>query len=73
MRRKWLEAMPEGADATSCNAVQSYEFYNRLFELERKFEEPTAEERLIQRKEKSDPVLEAYWTWLNMIPVRQAN
>ena len=65
--------MPEGADAKTCKAVQGYEFCNRLFELERKFEEPTAQERLIQRKEKSDPVLEAYWTWLNMIPVRQAN
>ena len=45
-----------------------YEFCNRLFELERQFEELTAEERLMQRKEKSGPVLEAYWTWLNTIP-----
>lgn len=29
-----------------------YEFCNRLFELERQFEELTAEERLMQRKEK---------------------
>ena len=68
MRRKWLEAMPEGADAKTCKAVQGYEFCNRLFELERQFEELTAEERLIQRKEKSGPILEAYWTWLNTIP-----
>ena len=68
MRRKWLEAMPEGADVKSCKAVQGYEFCNRLFELERQFEELTAEERLRQRKEKSGPVLEAYWTWLYTIP-----
>ena len=68
MRRKWLEAMPEGADAKTCKAVQGYEFCNRLFELERQFEELTAEERLIQRKEKSGPVLEAYWKWLYTIP-----
>ena len=67
MRRKWLEAMPEGADAKTCKAAEGYEFCNRLFELERQFEGLTAEERLIQRKEKSGPVLEAYWTWLNTI------
>ena len=68
MRRKWLEAMPEGADAKTCKAAEGYEFCNRLFELERQFEGLTAEERLRQRKEKSGPVLEAYWTWLNTIP-----
>ena len=68
MRRKWLEAMPEGADAKTGKAAEGYEFCNRLFELERQFEGLTAEERLIQRKEKSGPILEAYWTWLNTIP-----
>ena len=67
MRRKWLEAMPEGADAKTCKAAQGYEFCNQLFELERQFEELTAEERLRQRKEQSGPVLEAYWIWLNTI------
>ena len=67
MRRKWLEAMPEGADAKTCKAAEGYEFCNRLFELERQFEGLTAEERLIQRKEKSGPILDAYWTWLNTI------
>ena len=68
MRRKWLEAMPEGADAKTGKAAEGYEFCNRLFELERQFEGLTAEERLIQRKEKSGPILEAYWTWLYTIP-----
>ena len=31
MRRKWLDAMPEGADAKTCKAAQGYEFCNRLF------------------------------------------
>ena len=68
MRRKWLDAMPKGADAKSCKAAQGYAFCNRLFELERQFEQLTAEERLMQRREKSAPILEAYWTWLNTIP-----
>ena len=53
MRRKWLEATPEGADAKTCKAAEGYAFCNRLFELEHQFEKLTAEERLIQRKEKS--------------------
>ena len=68
MRRKWLEAMPEGADAKTCKAAQGYAFCNRLFELERQLEKLTTEERLIQRKEKAGPVLEAYWMCLDTIP-----
>ena len=67
MRRKWLEATPEGADTKTCKAAEGYAFCNRLFELEYQFEKLSAEERLVQRKEKSAPVLEAYWTWLNTI------
>ncbi len=46
MLRQWLEAMPEGADVKSYKAAQGYEFYNRLFELERVFEKRPAEKRL---------------------------
>ena len=67
MRRKWLEATPEGVDAKTCKAAEGYAFCNRLFELEHQFEKLSAEERLVRRKEKSAPVLEAYWTWLNTI------
>ena len=61
MRRKWMEALPEDVDSKSCKTMQGYELCNRLFELEQAFEKLSAEERLIQRKEKSGPVLEAYW------------
>ena len=67
MRRKWLEATPKGADAKTCHAAKGYAFCNRLFELDHQFEKLPAEERLVQRKEKSAPVLEAYWKWLNTI------
>ena len=67
MRRKWLEATPEGADVKTCKAAEGYAFCNRLFELEHQFEKLPAEERLVQRREKSAPVLEAYWKWLNTI------
>lgn len=60
--------MPKDDDATTCHAAKGYAFCNRLFELERQYEKLTAEECLIQRREKSGPLLEAYWTWLNTIP-----
>lgn len=37
MCRKRLEAMPEGADAKTCNAAQSYALCNRPCELERAY------------------------------------
>ncbi len=68
MRRKWLEAKPKGADAKTCKVTHNYGFCNRLFELERAFENLSTEERGRQRKEKSIPILEAYyWTWLGTI------
>ena len=67
MRRKWLEATPEGADAKTCKAAEGYAFCNRLFEPEHQFEKLPAEERLVQRRERSAPVLEAYRKWLNTI------
>ena len=46
------------------NAVMQISMINRrnhLSGLEHQFEKLTTEERLIQRKEKPGPVLEAYW------------
>ena len=46
------------------NAVMQISMINRrnhLSGLEHQFEKLTTEERLIQRKKKSGPVLEAYW------------
>ena len=53
--------MPRETVTMNCMAVHGCEFCNRLFELERKFENLHTEERLRQRKEKLAPVLETNW------------
>ena len=66
-RRKWHEAMPKGATVRNSKAAQGYEFCNRLFAVERELENLPAEERRIRRQEKSEPILDEYWAWLDMI------
>lgn len=66
-RRKWVEAMPKGADAKISKAAQGYDFCNQLFELEREFENLPAEERRKQRQESAKPLLDKYWAWLETV------
>lgn len=40
-------------------------YCNKLFELEKKYESLTPEERKQQRLEHEKPVLEAFWTWVD--------
>lgn len=66
-RRKWLEAMPKGSTTENSKAARGYELCNRLFAVERDMEDLPADERRRQRLEKSTPILEEYWAWLNTI------
>jgi len=66
LRRKYEEAMPKGAAIGSAAAV-GFEYCNRLFAIEKDLEQLTPEERKIQRRERSKPVLEAYWSWIETV------
>lgn len=66
-RRKWVEAMPKGATVKNSKAAQGYEFCNRLFAVERELEKLPSEARQRQRLEKSEPILNEYWAWLDTI------
>ena len=76
MRRKWIDAMPKGASARQCAQSIGLDFC-RLFELERKYEAYSDEERQIERNrpfneshsdEKSSAVvLNEYWTWIESL------
>ena len=67
VRRKWREAMPKDATPRNSKAVQGYEYCNRLFALERTFEAMSDDERQKARREKSGPILEEYWAWLDTV------
>ncbi len=67
MRRKWLEAMPKGANLENALAARGFDFCDRLFALEREFEKLKDEERQAQRQRLSKPVVDEYYAWLETI------
>ena len=66
-RRKWVEAMPEGATKENALAAKGLEYCSRLFEIEQKLEKLSDAERLEQRRLLSRPVVDEYYNWLENI------
>ena len=67
MRRKWHEAMPKGANLENSMAARGFDFCDRLFTLEREYKELSDEERMLQRRIHSKPVVDDYYAWLETI------
>ena len=67
MRRKWREAMPQGATAATSKAAVGYEYCNKLFALERKWADQTPFQREVVREMKAEPLLDAYWAWVDKL------
>lgn len=66
-RRKWVEAMPEGATQENALAAKGLEYCSRLFEVEQKLEALPDDERREQRQLLSRPIVDEYYTWLETI------
>ena len=66
MRRKYTDALPKNAPKEN-KARIGLEFCQKLFDLERKFQDITPEERLKQRLTQSKPVLDAYFAWVETV------
>ena len=66
-RRKWVEAMPEGATKENALAAKGLEYCSRLFEVEQKLEELPVAERREERQRRAKPVVEEYYAWLETI------
>lgn len=67
LRRKYQDAMPKNGDKAGSTAAVGFEYCNQLFSIERDLAPLTPEERKMQRQERSKPVLEAYWSWLETV------
>lgn len=67
LRRKYQEAMPKNAEDST--AAVGFDYCNKLFDIEKNLKDLTSEERKLQRQERSKPVLDAYWAWLETIHV----
>lgn len=66
-RRKWREAMPNGATTKTSKAAIGYEYCNKLFALERKLVDLDSNMRKFARQAEAKPLLEAYWLWLDTV------
>ena len=66
-RRKWVEAMPEGATKENALAAKGLEYCSQLFEVEKKLEGLPDAERRVRRQLLSKPIVDAYYAWLDTI------
>ena len=67
MRRKWREAMPKGATKENSKAALGYDYCNKLFAEEKKLTGLSDAVRKTARQVKAEPLLEAYWWWLEKL------
>jgi len=70
VRRKFVDALPASKELLSTSAAaKGVEFCNKLFELEREFADLTPEDRRSERHIRSEPLLHAFFAWLDSITV----
>ena len=66
-RRKWREAMPDGATVKTSKAAVGFQYCNKLFAEERKCVLYKLEYRKEYRQNRELPLLEEYFVWLNTV------
>ena len=66
-RRKWREAMPDGATVKTSKAAVGFQYCNKLFAEERKCVLYKPQYRKEYRQNKELPLLEEYFAWLNTV------
>ena len=66
-RRKWREAMPEGATVKTSKAAVGFQYCNKLFAEERKCAPYQPKYRQEYRQNRELPLLEEYYAWLNTV------
>ena len=67
MKRKWREAMPDGATVQTSKAAVGFQYCNRLFSLEKKCANLKDKYRKEYRQNIILPVLEEYFCWVNTL------
>ena len=67
MKRKWREAMPDGATVKTSKAAVGFQYCNKLFSLEKKCATLNNKLRKEYRQNFILPVLEEYFCWVNTL------
>lgn len=65
--------MPKTGTVEGSAATQGFEYCNELFAIEKDLKELNPEDRKRKRQERSRPVLEAYWSWLESVHALQGS
>lgn len=69
-RRKFVDAFPKDKEAYNTSvAVKAVDYCNRIYREERILADMSAEERYEQRLVKVKPLLDAFFAWLETLPV----
>lgn len=67
LRRYFVDALPSDISKPEATLpTQAIEYCKKLFTIEREIEFLSAKERKTQRQERSKPVLEAFWSWVEI-------
>lgn len=66
-RRKWRDAMPDGATVKTSKAAVGFQYCNKLFAEERKCVTYKPKYRQEYRQNRELPLLEEYYAWLNTV------
>ncbi len=66
-RRKWREAMPDGATVKTSKAAIGFQYCSKLFAEERKCVLYQPQNRQEYRQNRELPILEEYYAWLNTV------
>lgn len=66
VRRYFIESIPldNGKEIPGSKGAEGKEFCDKLFKIEKDLVALTPEKRLYERQERSKPVLEAFWGWV---------
>lgn len=67
MKRKWREAMPDGATVKNSKSAVGYSYCNRIFAWEKKCAAFSAQRRKEFRALKLAPLVEEFFLWLNTV------
>lgn len=67
MRRAWRDAMPKGATIENSKAAIGYQYCSKLFALERKWKNHTNAERLENRHNLAEKLVDEYFLWVRTV------
>lgn len=69
LRRRYQDAMPKNGVIEGSTAAVGFDYCNQLFSIEKELAKLPPEKRKLQRQDRSKPVLDAYWSWVETVNV----